>query len=111
VKQKNRPLASLLSTSKMWLIGRIGGKTDPPGRETSDRTVKENGEVIMGNTDKFEMIANVYDTPERIHIAQIASDAISEYLVDTKNKNAIDFGCGTGLVGMNFLNNLSSILF
>lgn len=65
----------------------------------------------MGNTDKFEMIANVYDSPERMQIAQIASDAISEYLVDTKNKNAIDFGCGTGLVGMNLLNNLSSILF
>lgn len=65
----------------------------------------------MGNTDKFEMIANVYDTPERIQIAKISSDAIQEYLVDTKTKNAIDFGCGTGLVGMNLLNNFSSILF
>jgi ubiquinone/menaquinone biosynthesis C-methylase UbiE len=64
----------------------------------------------MGNTDKFEMIANVYDTPERIQIAKISSDAIREYLVDTKSKNAIDFGCGTGLVGMNLLNNFSSIL-
>jgi ubiquinone/menaquinone biosynthesis C-methylase UbiE len=65
----------------------------------------------MGNTDKFEMIANVYDTPERIQIAKISSDAIREYLVDTKSKNAIDFGCGTGLVGMNLLNSFSSILF
>lgn len=66
---------------------------------------------MMGNTDKFEMIANVYDTPERIQIAKISSDAIREYLVDTKSKNAIDFGCGTGLVGMNLLNNFGSILF
>lgn len=65
----------------------------------------------MGNTDKFEMIANIYDTPERIHIAKVSSSAIREYLVDTKSKNAIDFGCGTGLVGMNLLNDFKSILF
>ena len=65
----------------------------------------------MGNTDKFEMIANTYETSERIQIAEIASNAIREYLVDTKNKNAIDFGCGTGLVGMNLLNDFDSILF
>lgn len=65
----------------------------------------------MGNTDKFEMIANMYDTPERIQIAKVSSDAIREYLVDSANKNAIDFGCGTGLVGMNLLNDFNSILF
>lgn len=65
----------------------------------------------MGNTDKFEMIANVYDTPERIQITKISSDAIREYLIDTKSKNAIDFGCGTGLVGMNLISNFNSILF
>lgn len=65
----------------------------------------------MGNTDKFEMIANIYDTPERIHIAKISSNAIREYLVDAKSKDAIDFGCGTGLVGMNLLSDFNSILF
>lgn len=65
----------------------------------------------MGNTDKFEMIANIYDTPERIQIAKVASDAIREYLVAANNKNAIDFGCGTGLVGMSLLNDFNSILF
>ncbi|MFE5320893.1 class I SAM-dependent methyltransferase [Paenibacillus sp. NPDC056579] len=65
----------------------------------------------MGNTDKFEMIANIYDTPERIQIAKVSSDAIRNYLVDTKSKNAIDFGCGTGLVGMNLLNEFHSMLF
>lgn len=65
----------------------------------------------MGNTDKFEMIADVYDTPERIEIAKASADAIREYLVDSKEKNAIDFGCGTGLVGMNLLNDFSSVLF
>lgn len=65
----------------------------------------------MGNTDKFEMIANMYDTPERIQIAKVSSDAIRNFLVETKNKNAIDFGCGTGLVGMNLLNEFKSMLF
>lgn len=65
----------------------------------------------MGNTDKFEMIANTYDTAERIHIAMVSADAIREYLVDAKSKNAIDFGCGTGLVGMNLLHDFNSMLF
>lgn len=65
----------------------------------------------MGNTDKFEMIADRYDTPERVQIAKVSSDAIREYLVNAKSKNAIDFGCGTGLVGMNLLNDFGSILF
>ncbi|KOS67037.1 methyltransferase type 12 [Lysinibacillus contaminans] len=65
----------------------------------------------MGNTDKFEMIANIYDTPERIQIAKLSSDAIHNFLVDAKSKDAIDFGCGTGLVGMNLLNEFNSMLF
>jgi ubiquinone/menaquinone biosynthesis C-methylase UbiE len=65
----------------------------------------------MGNTDKFEMIANIYDTSERIHIANLSSNAIHEYLIDTKDKTAMDFGCGTGLVGMNLLDDFNSILF
>lgn len=65
----------------------------------------------MGNMDKFEMIANIYDTPERVQIAKVSSDAIRKHLVDAKSKNAIDFGCGTGLVGMNLLNDFKSILF
>jgi len=65
----------------------------------------------MGNTDKFEMIANIYDTSERIQIVKVSSNAIHEYLVDTKSKNAIDFGCGTDLVGMNLLNDFNSMLF
>lgn len=65
----------------------------------------------MGNTDKFEMIANSYDTSERVQIAKVSSDAIREYLFDAKSKDAIDFGCGTGLVGMDLLNEFKSILF
>ena len=65
----------------------------------------------MGNADIFEMMANRYDTTERIQIAKVTSDAIREYLVDANDKNAMDFGCGTGLVGMHLLNDFKSILF
>lgn len=65
----------------------------------------------MGNTEIFESMADRYDNAERIQIAKIAADAIREYVVDAKNKNAIDFGCGTGLVGMNLLDDFNSVLF
>ncbi len=65
----------------------------------------------MGNTEKFEMIANIYDTPERVQIAKLSLAAIREFLVDIDGKHAIDFGCGTGLIGMNLLKNFTSILF
>lgn len=66
---------------------------------------------MMGNTDKFEMIAETYDSPGRIQIAKLSSDAIRNYLADAKSKKAIDFGCGTGLVGLNLLNDFHSMLF
>ena len=65
----------------------------------------------MGNTDKFEMIAGIYDTPERVQIVKLSSNAIREFIVDAKDKNAIDFGCGTGLVGMNLIDEFHSMLF
>ncbi len=65
----------------------------------------------MGNTDKFEMIADMYDTSERIQVAKVASDAIRKHLTDAKGKTAIDFGCGTGLVGMELQSEFKSMLF
>jgi len=65
----------------------------------------------MANTDKFEMIAGMYDTPDRIHIAKVSADAIRKHVVDAGDKHAIDFGCGTGLVGMHLLDAFGSMLF
>lgn len=65
----------------------------------------------MANTNKFEMIAELYDTPERIQLSKVSSDAIGEYIADAEAKTAIDFGCGTGLVGMNVLDRFRSVLF
>ncbi len=65
----------------------------------------------MGNTDKFEMIAGTYDTADRVNIAQLSSAAIREYLENTSDKTAIDFGCGTGLVGLELVQDFKSMLF
>jgi ubiquinone/menaquinone biosynthesis C-methylase UbiE len=65
----------------------------------------------MGNTDIFERVASRYDTDERIQIARVSAEAIREYLIDTNDKSAVDFGCGTGLVGMNLLKDFNSMLF
>lgn len=65
----------------------------------------------MGNTEKFDSIANSYDTPERVHIAKVSADAIRIRLGNARNKNAIDFGCGTGLVGMALREEFGTIRF
>ncbi len=66
----------------------------------------------MGNTEIFEAMADGYDTPERVRIAEIASNAIREYIEeDGRDKRAIDFGCGTGLVGLHLLDAFRHVLF
>jgi predicted TPR repeat methyltransferase len=66
---------------------------------------------MMGNIDKFDMIAEQYDTPERITVAKRIADTIREYVADGASKSAIDYGCGTGLVGLRLLDVFSSMLF
>lgn len=65
----------------------------------------------MGNIEKFDLIANQYDTPERIEIAKIIADTIRTYVVNGKEKSAVDYGCGTGLIGMQLLDVFNSTLF
>lgn len=65
----------------------------------------------MGNTEQFEKMASRYDNSDRIHTAKVAADAIREVMGDTKGKTAMDFGCGTGLLGLNFMDEFDSVLF
>lgn len=65
----------------------------------------------MGNIEKFNYIANQYDTPERVAIAKIIADTIRAYVQNGKEKDAIDYGCGTGLIGIQLLNDFQSMLF
>lgn len=65
----------------------------------------------MGHTDKFNELAASYDKPETIRLSNLASKAIAEVLNDKKNMRGIDFGCGTGLVGLQLIDRFESIVF
>ncbi len=65
----------------------------------------------MGNIEQFDNIANTYDTAERVNIANLSSSAIEKSLGNTKYKTALDFGCGSGLVGLNLINDFEKVYF
>jgi ubiquinone/menaquinone biosynthesis C-methylase UbiE len=65
----------------------------------------------MGNTEQFNRMASQYDSPERKRIAKIIAKAIREKLQEPEKKDAMDFGCGTGLVGLEFIEDFHSLTF
>lgn len=65
----------------------------------------------MGNIEIFEALLRQYDTPDRIKIAKIVADEIRQHIIDGREKTAIDYGAGTGFVGMELANSFKSILF
>ncbi|SPP27272.1 class I SAM-dependent methyltransferase [Brochothrix thermosphacta] len=66
----------------------------------------------MGNIDVFERIANNYDTPDREKIAKIIANSILKKISPQSSAQiAIDYGCGTGLVGMNLLDAFNTVIF
>lgn len=52
-----------------------------------------------------------YDTQERVHTANIISDEMRQRLPDTQKKSALDYGCGTGLIGLSLIDLFESVLF
>ncbi|WP_010050948.1 class I SAM-dependent methyltransferase [Carnobacterium maltaromaticum] len=65
----------------------------------------------MGNIDVFNRVASKYDTPERSEIAKITAKEIQKHIVNGKDKTAIDYGCGTGLVGLELVADFETLLF
>jgi len=65
----------------------------------------------METNDIFEQMACRYDTEDRVNTAKIIVQAVRSELVDTKGKTALDYGCGTGLVGFCLINLFKSMLF
>lgn len=65
----------------------------------------------MGNTEQFNQMASHYDSPERKRVAKLSADAIRESIQNSKEKDALDFGCGTGLVGLELLEDFHSLTF
>ncbi len=48
----------------------------------------------------FNQLANKYDTLERKELAKIIAGEIKTELKKSKNQTLLDYGCGTGLVGL-----------
>lgn len=65
----------------------------------------------MANTEQFERMAARYDDAERMNTAQLAAEAIRKMLGDTNSQKAMDFGCGTGLVGLELVNEFKEMVF
>lgn len=64
----------------------------------------------METNDIFEQMACRYDTEDRVNTAKIIVQAVRSELVDTKGKTALDYGCGTGLVGFGLIDLFISML-
>lgn len=65
----------------------------------------------MGNVELFEQMAERYDNEERIRVAKIIAASIRRHVGEARNKSALDYGCGTGLVGLELADRFDSILF
>lgn len=65
----------------------------------------------MANTALFDGMAHRYDTPERTRIAGRIAAEIRASLSDHGRGTAMDFGCGTGLVGLELLDEFADMIF
>lgn len=64
---------------------------------------------MTSTINSFDEKAKTWDQPFRVERARIVADAIKEKIPKMQQLNAVEFGCGTGLVGF-FLHELFSHL-
>ena len=65
----------------------------------------------METNDIWAQMASRYDTADRVADANIIVQAVRQELSNTQGKTAMDFGCGTGLIGLGLIDLFSSMLF
>ncbi|MDO9183952.1 MAG: class I SAM-dependent methyltransferase [Bacteriovorax sp.] len=51
----------------------------------------------------FNQMANTWDTPEKIKLSASYAEKIKTYLPKQESLKILEFGCGTGLLGSNFI--------
>lgn len=65
----------------------------------------------MQQNDIWARMAARYDTEVRGAVARRIVQAVRQELSDTAGKTAMDFGCGTGLIGLGLVDLFASMLF
>ncbi|MBN6187679.1 class I SAM-dependent methyltransferase [Aneurinibacillus sp. BA2021] len=58
----------------------------------------------------FEQMAKKYDTEERIELAKVIVKEVRSELRNSKSKSLIDYGSGTGLIGLELTDLVDSVL-
>ncbi|TGL86224.1 class I SAM-dependent methyltransferase [Leptospira congkakensis] len=61
--------------------------------------------------NRFNQIARQYDTEERKDLAKIILSAVEKELQNQKGKTLLDYGCGTGLIGLELFYLVDQVLF
>jgi len=61
--------------------------------------------------EDFDLIAKEFDTEKRVERAKAIADEIRLHINDGNKKIAVEYGCGTGLVGFHLINDFNSMLF
>lgn len=58
----------------------------------------------------FEQLAKKYDTEKQIELSKVIVKEVKLELQNSKSKSLIDYGCGTGLIGLELSEKVESIL-
>jgi len=61
--------------------------------------------------ENFDLMAKDFDTDRRVERAKLIAEEIRQHISDGHVKSAIEYGCGTGLVGIQLVNDFSTMLF
>lgn len=61
--------------------------------------------------ENFDLMAKAYDTDSRIERAKAIASEIRLHISGGDKKTAIEYGCGTGLIGLQLIDAFSDILF
>lgn len=59
----------------------------------------------------FNKMAKKYDNKQRIELAKTIAAEIRKYLPAESNKILLDYGCGTGLIGLQFTDDFKHLIF
>ncbi|MFZ4453618.1 class I SAM-dependent methyltransferase [Salibacterium aidingense] len=57
----------------------------------------------------FDQMAKQYDTPEQIELSEIIGKQIKQELPDSRSKDVLEYGGGTGLVGLQLTDMVRSV--